>query len=35
MPFAQRLDVEKGEDFVGFEELKGGDVACVGLLLLY
>ena len=25
--FAQGLDVEEGEDFVGFEELEGGDVA--------
>ena len=29
MPFAQGLDVEKGEDFLGFEEFERGDVACV------
>lgn len=27
VPFAERLDVEKREDFVGLEELEGGDVA--------
>lgn len=28
MAFAQRLDVEKREDLLGFEQFEGGDVAC-------
>jgi len=28
MAFAKGLDIEKCEDFVGFEELEGGDVTC-------
>lgn len=27
MPTAQGLDVEKGEDFIVFDELEGGDVS--------
>ena len=28
MTSAEGLDIEECEDFVGFEELEGGDVAC-------
>ena len=32
MPSTQRLDVEKGKDFIGFEKFEGGNVACGGLV---
>lgn len=28
MASAKRVNVEEGEDFVGFEELEAGDIAC-------
>ncbi len=30
MPVAQRLNIEESEDALAFEELEGGDVACIG-----
>lgn len=35
MSSTQRIDVEKCEDFVGFEELEGGDVAFVSSLACF
>lgn len=36
MPAGKRVDVEECEDFVGFEELEGGDVAwCLKLSALF
>jgi hypothetical protein len=31
MASRKRIDIEKCEDFVRFEELEGGDVACTSL----
>lgn len=29
VPAGKRVDVEECEDFIGFKELEGGDVACL------
>lgn len=31
---AERVDIEKREDFVGFEELEAGDIACCFYIVL-
>lgn len=35
MPVAQRLNIEEREDALAFEELEGGDVACIFTPFIY
>jgi hypothetical protein len=35
VPLAERVDVEKGERLLGFEELEAGDIACCRTAVSY